>query len=31
VRAFNEFYNPKEVWSEEGMARWAAAKARVGA
>jgi hypothetical protein len=27
ARAFPEFYNPKEVWPEESLKRWAAAKA----
>ena len=28
ARAFAEFYNPKEVWSEEAFTRWVAAKTR---
>jgi hypothetical protein len=28
ARVFNEFYNPKEIWSEDGLARWAAARDR---
>ena len=28
ARAFNEFYNPKEVWSDDALARWAAARER---
>jgi len=27
TRAFAEFYNPKEVWPEESLKRWVAAKA----
>ena len=28
ARAFAEFYNPREVWSDEARARWAAATAK---
>jgi len=28
ARAFAEFYNPKEVWSEEAFTRWVAAKTK---
>jgi hypothetical protein len=28
ARVFAEFYNPKEVWSEEAFTRWVAAKTR---
>jgi len=28
ARAFDEFYDPKEVWSDEMRARWAAASAK---
>ena len=28
ARAFAQFYNPKEVWSEEAFTRWVAAKTR---
>jgi hypothetical protein len=31
VRAFPEFYNPKEQWPAESQARWKAAKASAGA